>query len=263
METISQLRKICQTTRESPIYQMNWMDKNILRRLSIYFTRIFINRKLTANQVTGIDFLIVLAAGMYFTLPYAIGWLVGLLCFLLYMVIDCSDGEVARYYLHKGKGTGLPFGVGAVLGGVVDWFVWAFMFACMSFGVYSATGNDIVFVFGFLCVIMRYLYMDMGLMPYPILHEKGVLSQAISKIDGKPTESKLMALGRFAFGAQGFTLSMLVVIIIDMFIPVFHINGFAMNTRFIYLIGYGVAAGIGVYIKIKDVYKRGVRIQRI
>jgi len=281
METIKELRSICQITRESPIYQMHWFDRNFLRKLSIYFSKTFIKAGYTANQVTAIDFFFVIVAGLYFVLADAYGWLIGLLCFLLYLIIDCSDGEVARYWLYKKRETGLPFGVGATLGGIVDWFVWSYMFACMSFGIWQATGNVWVFAFGFLAIIMRYLYQDIGLMPYPILHEKGMLNDIVAS-GGKPRESKLMGLGRLLFGVQGFLPLMLAVIIIDIFVPVFgfvpysarfidtsqtvwlgKFGGFLVNARFIYLAVFGLGALGGVLVRVRDVYRNGARIQRI
>lgn len=264
METIKELKKICQPTRESPIYSMNWFDKNFLRKLSIYFTKACIWHGKTANEVTCFDFGLVITSGLFFTLQKPMGWIFGLIFFLIYLIVDCSDGEVARYWLHKGKETGLPFGVGAVLGGIVDWFVWAYVFACMSYGIFLETGNQYVFAFGFLAIIMRYIYMDMGLMPYPILHEKGLLPDAVKASEGvKLGEPRLMAVGRFIFGVQGFLIAMIAVIVVDMFVPAFNFGGFGMNARFIYLIIYGLSAGFGVLLKIRDLYKNGARIQRI
>jgi len=274
VESIKELRKICQATRESPIYQMNWFDRNFLRKLSIFFSKGFIKAGYTANQVTALDFFFVIVSGMYFALADSWGWLIGILCFVLYLIIDCSDGEVARYWLYKGRKTNRPFGVGAILGGIVDWFVWSYMFACMSFGIYQATHNIWVFAFGFLAIIMRYLYQDIGLMPYPILHEKGILNEVVAS-GGKPKESKIMGLGRLFFGVQGFLPLMLTVIIVDIFIPVFgymphsigfvdtSVSGFLVNARFIYLAIFGLGALCGVLVKVRDVYKNGARIQRI
>jgi len=258
METISQLREICQGTRESQIYQYNWFDRNVLRRLSIYITRLCLLMGITANQVTLLDFLWVVAAGISFAFPQPAMWLVGIVCFYLYLQVDCVDGEIARYHAAKGNDK-RPLGQGAVFGGVVDWLVWSIVFSCMSFGLYAETGNVLVFVVGFTTVIFRYVYQDMGLMPYPILHEKGILPEMVSKVDEEPlTEPKLMSMGRAMFGVRGFLPVFLLVIILDLLLP-----DMAFSARYAYLILFASAAVGGVVFKLRNVYRNGVRIERI
>jgi len=280
MERIAELRKICQTGRESAIYKMNFFDRNFSRWLSIYFTKLFLKMGMSANDVTFVDLLFVIGAGVCFLNPNPFYWFCGIGLFLLYLVLDCSDGEVARYNEAKGRRKPQPLGLGALLGGVVDWFTWPYLFACMSFGIYFATGNLMIFPFGFLAVIMRSLYLDMGLMPYPILHEKGLLAKAVrgnSKVN--LGESKLMGLGRVAFGIQGFIPAILAVALIDYFSPadsscsIFRVDSIALdggglyyvlvNARFIYLVVFGLGALVGVLLKIRDAFRYGVRIQRI
>ena len=106
--------------------------------------------------------------------------------------------------------------------------------------------------------------MDIGLIPYPILNEKGTLVEAIKDVKGvKLGESRLLSYGRVLFGVQGFLPAVLIVTIVDYFIPTFTIGSFAVNARFIYLIIFGLAALAGVIAKIWDVFRHGVRIQRI
>lgn len=264
MESIKELRAICQTTRESEIYQMNWFDKNVSRRISIYLTRLCLKLGISANQVTLIDFLMVVAAGVFFTFVNPLFWLIGIFFFFLYLVIDCADGEVARYNLAKGKKSKAPFGVGAILGGIVDWVVWPYLFASMAFGIYNSVGGIIVFAFGFLAAILRVIYIDISLMPYPVLHEKGTLAEAVKEVQGvRLGESKLLSYGRALFGVRGFLPVILVVTLLDYFIAPFSIGSFTLNARFIYLIIFGLAALAGIIVKIRDVFRHGVRIQRI
>jgi len=258
VETIRQLREICQGTRESQIYQYNWFDRNVLRRLSIYITKACLKMGLTANQLTVLDFLCVVVAGVCFTFVSPVAWLIGYLFVYLYLQIDCVDGEIARFHGSKGRDN-RPVGQGAVFGGVVDWFVWAYWFACMSFGLFAATGSTLVFVAGFIAVIARYLYQDMGLMPYPILHEKGTLAEAICQVDESPlTEPKMMAIGRAMFGIRGFLPVFLLVVVLDLLLP-----DMAFSARYAYLILYAGASVGGVLLKLRNVYRNGARIERI
>ena len=232
MESIKELREICQTGRESEIYQFNWIDRNILRRISIYLTKLCLKIGISANQVTLVDFIMVVAAGVFFTFANPAYWFIGILFFFLYLLIDCVDGEVARYNRAKGNELPSPFGVGAILGGVVDWVSWPYLFACMAFGIYTTVGSVIVFVFGFLAAILRVIYMDIALMPYPILHEKGILDKAVREVQGVSLgESKLLGYGRALFGVRGFLPAILLVTILDYFISPFSIGSFTVNAR--------------------------------
>lgn len=262
-ESIRELREICQTGRESEIYQMNWFDKNVSRRISIYITKLFLRAGISANQATLIDFLFVVAAGVFFTFANPVYWFIGIFLFFLYLVFDCVDGEVARYNIAKVNKSPLPFGVGGLISGVVDWVTWPIILACITFGIYNSVGGVIVFAFGFLAAILRVIYVDMSLMVYPILHGKGVLAEAVKEVQGtRLGESKLLGYGRALFGVRGFLPAILLVTILDYFISSFSIGSFTLNARYIYLIIFGLAASAGVIVKIRDVFRHGVRLQK-
>ena len=68
----------------------------VLRRLSIYFTLLFIQLRLTPNIVSWMSFFGIIASGwmMMIATPYAF-----MLAFLFYnlgYLFDCVDGEIAR-----------------------------------------------------------------------------------------------------------------------------------------------------------------------
>lgn len=254
METIPELRTITQKTRQTAIYRMNWFDRNILRRASIYITRLCIPLRIDPNVITGFDFLLVLGSGVCFLFPHPRLWLLGLALFLAYLLVDCVDGEVARYLEYKGTRKPQPLGRGSFLGGCVDAFVWPFVFACMGFGLYQATGSAWSFAAGFVAVIMRSLYMDLGIIVYPILHDYDRLADLRSSTAtiGEPW---FMGLGRLVFGVQGFIPAVLIVIILDWTL--------GSQFRLFYLSLFGAGATVGVIARIVSVYKHGVRVQRI
>ena len=260
METVKEMRRICQTNRESTIYQFNWMDRNILRKLSIYIVALFLKLKITANMATLLDFGFVLVAGILFAFATPALWLTGIFFFFLYMLFDCVDGEIARYTMHKGKDN-RPLGYGAILGGVVDWFTWPYLLACMSIGMFHVTGSIISIIFGFVAVIARIIYMDIGLMPYPFFHEKGMLSNMPGDGNASP-ESLVMRMGRVAFGAQGFIVAVAITIVIDAFAIPDTVPAI-VSTRLLYIGAFAFAATIGIIIKLYGISKHGARIQRI
>lgn len=264
MESIKELRTICQATRESEIYQMNWFDRHVLRALSIYVTKLCLKLGVSANQVTLFDFLMVLAAGAFFTFAGPGYWLMGILFFYLYMQIDCSDGEIARYNKAKSGKPASPFGVGAVLGGIVDWLTWPILFACMSFGIYDATGSVLAFIPGFAAAVLRLVYIDISIMPYPILHEAGLLEKSLKEIEGEVLqEAKLLGFGRALFGVQGFLPVIILVTTIDWFAPLWTVGALTFNARLIYLTVFGLAALAGILVRTADIFRHGARITRI
>lgn len=66
-------------------------------RLSIYFSWIFINIGLTPNQVTGLFFLAGLIGALVLLFNSWVAIIISYLLFRLHIIIDVSDGEVARF----------------------------------------------------------------------------------------------------------------------------------------------------------------------
>ena len=256
-KSIKEMRGLAQKGRETEIYHMNWFDKYISRKISIYITKLFLKAGISANQATVIDFLLVIIGGVFFIFTSPIYWLTGILFFFLYLLVDCVDGEIARYSKSSSQ-------FGSFLGGVVDWITWPYILACMAFGIYGVIGSTVVFAFGFLAAVLRVIYLTCALMPYPMLHSEGKLERELNDVKGVTLgESRILSYGRVLFGVQGFLPVILLVTILDYFLPTFTIGSFMLNARFIYLIMFGLAASAGVIARIHDVFRHGVRIQRL
>jgi len=250
MESIRELRAICQETRDDVLYQRSWFDRNVTRRISIYFTRPFLALGLSANQATAVDLLIGLAAGALLAFPNPAYWLGGILLFYLYFVFDCVDGEIARY-----RKTASP--VGSFLDGGLGMLMWPYVLACMTFGISSALQSDLVFAFGFLAAVGWLLYTASALFPYPILHSLGRLPEMVQASQAI-TEPLVMRLGRTLFGTRGFIPAVLVVTIVDLFTAPATIGQFALNARFAYLAVFSLATLVGIILRVRGVMRDGV-----
>ena len=55
----------------------------------------------------------------------------------------------------------------------------------------------------------------------------------------------------------------LAVVLIDCFVSSFGVGSFLVDARFIYLAVFGLGGLCGILLKIREVSKNGVRIQRI
>jgi phosphatidylglycerophosphate synthase len=255
-ESIKELREICQATRENEFLQMSWFSKNCLRKVSIYFTKLFLLMKISANQATFIGLLMGIAAGIFLTFGSALFWIIGALLLYLFLVFDDVDGEIARY-----TKTASPRG--AFWDATSGWIVWQFTLACASFGIYNALHEIVALVFGFGAIALLFLYNALTLLPYSVLHEKGLLPEALK---GKPEKSftGVLRYGQSIFGhaMQGLTHGILVTSLIDCFLSPFVIAGFLFNFRFLYLMVYVVALLFSVIMKIYNVHHLGVRVMR-
>jgi len=254
--SIKEIRRICQASRETEFYQFGWFEGNFIRKVSPYFTKLFLKIRISANQVTFISLLVGIAAGIFLTFSSTRFWIIGALLLYLFLILDDVDGEVARY-----NKTASPRG--AFWDTISGLFVWQFTLACASFGIYSALNEIAVLVFGFSAIVLLFLYNISTLLSYPILHEKGLLLKALADRPEKSFKG-VLRYGQAVFGqgAQGLFHGILVTSLIDCFLSPFAIAGFSFNFRFIYLIAYDVALLLGVMIKIYNVHRRGVKVAR-
>ena len=106
------------------------VDRYFNRKLSPFFTKLFLKLKLSPNAITVAATLIGLAGATSFGMgTYAAG-LLGALLFQLAAVIDCCDGEVARLTFTESP-------LGAKLDLVLDNVVHMAVFAGIAYGSYQ------------------------------------------------------------------------------------------------------------------------------
>ena len=90
--SIIELRTKCQKKLEG---KEIWGYSKIQRRISIYFTWFWIKLNVSANHITLFNLLVVMFASLF--IIERMFWL-GFIFLHLFFIIDCSDGELARYY---------------------------------------------------------------------------------------------------------------------------------------------------------------------
>ena len=96
--TIAQILEICQPEeirgRET---SEHWLNDVYLRRLSPYLTRILLKTGISPNGVTWMMITAGASAGLVLLIPGLIAGLLSLVLGQLQMLLDCSDGEIARW----------------------------------------------------------------------------------------------------------------------------------------------------------------------
>lgn len=101
MPTIKEMRAVCQQRRPNAKGQMvwagHWFNRLVNRHFSIYFTWLFVKLNVSANQVSLLMILTGLA-GTALCIPHLL-WLniIGVFLLMFTEVLDCVDGEVARW----------------------------------------------------------------------------------------------------------------------------------------------------------------------
>src|SRR5690348_4499772 len=88
-------------TQPPSIFERNsgsyWAGRVLMQRLSPHLTRLLIRTPITPNGVTGLMILVGVLAAAALTLP-GVGWaIVAFALIQLQLLLDCSDGEVARW----------------------------------------------------------------------------------------------------------------------------------------------------------------------
>ncbi len=257
VEPISELKRICLNNRYDEIHQQSWVSKHINRHISIRFTRLCLILGLSANQATLTSLLLGIAAGIFFIRPQPLYWLIGLLILYLATIFDCVDGEIARYR-KQSSSEGRYFDV------IVTYFLFPYILACMSFGLYNIVQGLEVFIAGFLAVIGMSLVFVHQPLAQSIQYEqkltyvatKAVAKKQYSIINHAYKLSKaILIIPEFTFIPQ-----FLLVTILDCFIEPFHIASFTANARFLYLVFFAAGTIASVIVRYYAVKRYGIDI---
>ena len=126
VKSIKELRRICQATKKDkdPLYV-----SLVLRRFSIYLTWLLLHLPISGNQVTVLFLLYGAANAFIFAIPSPWAFLVGSLLLNGWFLLDCSDGEIARYRKQSSL-------TGLYLDYLAHYIVHPLMYLCLSWGLF-------------------------------------------------------------------------------------------------------------------------------
>ena len=123
---------------------------HVLRRISPYFTKFFVEHNITANKITTLSILYGIIGGLLFLSGNYFMMLIGCVFYSFWNLFDCVDGEVARVTNVKTYG-------GAYLEGIHDPIIESCCLACFGIGLHRALENTVFVFFGFtfaLCICL-------------------------------------------------------------------------------------------------------------
>ena len=149
MESITELKRICQKgSNEQFLY-----FKYLIRPISIYFTKLVLLFRISANTITYFGIFIVLSGSFLLTFDDKyIRMIAGIMLFF-FTLLDGVDGEVARYHRYKGVKSN------EYLGKYHDAFAHMVSYNIALFslglGIYLITGQLLYLILGYVACMAR------------------------------------------------------------------------------------------------------------
>ncbi len=145
--SVKSYRQLCQKNEQENYF----LDKYVIRKISIYFTILFIKLGLKPNQATFISLLASLGSLYFLTLNTKPALFTAAALIFAYYILDHVDGELARYYVQKGL---LP---PSLMGHYFDVLVHRYssnlMVFFMGIGVFNLYGYEAAVLLGFIACI--------------------------------------------------------------------------------------------------------------
>ncbi len=152
METIKELKVICQTTAQKDI--SNVYMRYICRPISIRITRFLIPTAVTPDQVSFAMIVTGVIASLIFLIAHPISFFLAALLLQFWYILDCVDGELARYRSYsknkeviQDKAT-LPI-TGAYWDYLNHYIVHGLVPLTISYGLFLKTQNSFWILLGF------------------------------------------------------------------------------------------------------------------
>lgn len=114
-----------------------FFDLYFYRPLAFLLVKAIYSTNITPNQLTVISMIFGILGGISYSFGTHMAFMVGAILYLLYNVVDCSDGQLARL---KKNGTT----VGRILDGIADYVVSVALYSGIAFG-YANNLSDPLF----------------------------------------------------------------------------------------------------------------------
>lgn len=164
MESITELRRICQGTAKKD--KSNIYMRYVCRFLSIYGTRLILPTSITANQVSVAMIISGFVACFFFLFPLPVTFAIGAFLLQIWYLIDCMDGEVARYRHFQATGSVVIDKRESSLTGfyydMINHYIVNFLVpSTIGFGVFQMTGNAAWILIGLLGALAQVLMLAM------------------------------------------------------------------------------------------------------
>ncbi len=261
MESIKELRAICQSTR--PAIYTDFLS-SVYYRLSIYFTWLCLLLRMSANQVTVLSGAVAIIGGVLLSSDSKWLVLLGAVLFHVFAILDMSDGEVARYRKQSG-----------VAGHYLDWYMHFISSTSFVVGLFLASAVYFqslwLMLIGLLAVVIPILDKTVQNAGWTVIcwtrlrdikkKSEGICESASDDKGStakKQTGSLLYRRVRFLFLAplQDHWVPLLLILVaaIDLLLSLFGVDYkelFILDYRFIWLMYIGILGPVMLFFNVK------------
>lgn len=247
MFALKEYKRLCQKN-ESENYLF---DKYIFRRVSVYFSIVFIKLGISANQATFLSLLAALGSLFFLTSNHAPMMLAAAGLILAYYMLDHVDGELARYYTNTGLRK--PSLQGQYFDVLIHRYSTNLMLFFMGVSVYRLFDYRAAVLLGFIACV--------GMSSFPnlvaaqvIIHkiagdnrwaEDRQVNEALYLIEKKKEQIKRANADNLVYKCKkilsemlffpGCLLLIAAVVLLDVAVPVFEVFSHEFNLRFLLL----------------------------
>lgn len=166
--------------KNSSFFDESWFSRLIGRRISIYFTWIFLHIGITPNQASFIALATGLVGAALIAVPKMSYLMAGSLIFLLYLILDSSDGEIARITDNKSK-------IGAYFDNLLHIFLYAALFTSIGINIYLRTNDTFYLLLGTLAALLFSLA--------SLVHYLDPIREELSYAEMRKDEGKILRYG--------------------------------------------------------------------
>ena len=157
-----------------------WYSRLLGRRLSIYFTWLFLHTNMSPNTLTLIHTIMSVTGSALFASTNIWMQLVGFILFNLYLILDSSDGEMARYKKQTGA-------FGSYIDTLSHISIYVTLYCAIGINIFLRTGNVILLYFGAVTAILY----SLG----SAIHHLDPLLKKVTYIELRKGENRLVFWG--------------------------------------------------------------------
>ena len=256
VESIKELKKICRKTENTyskKVKVQTFPYVKFLRFFSIYFVKLGLLVRMTPNQMTFVSMLSAIIAGVFYSFASPVYWLIGSIFLILFSILDCADGEMARYYKQSSP-------IGRYFDLWVHGVEASSVFLGTTIGLYRLTGNVYVFALGFITIIASLLRS----------YSTALRSQHIIEYVMKTGDKDFMKKTKFK-GEKRFIISfysikqifsffavpyiIIFLTILDLFIKPINLLGIDIYWRMLFLYIFSIITPIYLFMAVRNTLK--------
>jgi hypothetical protein len=114
------------------------LDLLVFRPPAFLFVKLIYQTRITPNQITWISLFFGVFGAFLISLGTATGYFIAAICFIIYNILDCSDGQLARLQ-NSGTVTG------RIVDGSADYIVAVTSYLAIGFGIASNSGDPVLY----------------------------------------------------------------------------------------------------------------------